>query len=153
MDLSLLMFTQFSSPFCMKCIEFSTRTYNFKNLTVGSMDCSAKTVVNSPYFFSKIQYVYLLHIEAPGKPRRFGLFRASVNKNKYTFQSTSSHIFQNSMWIYEEIRRKDENRTLGKWILARNFLENYFDLYFNAWIVANCKTRRSSLCVGSVRKT
>jgi hypothetical protein len=36
MDLSLLIFTLFSSPFCMKSIEFTTRTYNFKNWAVGS---------------------------------------------------------------------------------------------------------------------
>jgi hypothetical protein len=35
MDLSLPIFTLFSSPFCMKCIEFTTRTYNFKNLAVA----------------------------------------------------------------------------------------------------------------------
>ena len=35
MDLSLLIFTLFSSPFCMKCIELTTRTYNFKDLAVG----------------------------------------------------------------------------------------------------------------------
>ena len=35
MDLSLLIFTLYSSPFCMKCIEFTTRTNNFKNLAVG----------------------------------------------------------------------------------------------------------------------
>jgi hypothetical protein len=37
MDLSLPIFTLFSSPFCMKCIAFTTRTYNFKNLAVGSV--------------------------------------------------------------------------------------------------------------------
>jgi hypothetical protein len=46
----------------------------------------------------------------------------------------------------------DENRALGNWILARNFLKKYFDLYFYAWIVANRKTRRSSPCASSVRK-
>jgi hypothetical protein len=35
MDSSLLIFTLFSPPFCMKCIDFTTRTYNFKNLAVG----------------------------------------------------------------------------------------------------------------------
>jgi hypothetical protein len=36
MDLSLLIFiTLFSSSFCIKCIEFTTRTYNLKNLAVG----------------------------------------------------------------------------------------------------------------------
>ena len=35
MDLSPLIFNLFSSPFCMKCIEFTTRTYNFKKLDVG----------------------------------------------------------------------------------------------------------------------
>jgi hypothetical protein len=31
-----IFFTLFSSPFYMKCIEFTTRTYNFKNSAVGS---------------------------------------------------------------------------------------------------------------------
>jgi hypothetical protein len=35
MDLSLPIFALFSSPFCMKCIEFTTRIYNFKILAVG----------------------------------------------------------------------------------------------------------------------
>ena len=35
MDLSLLIFTLETYRFCMKCIEFTTRTYNFKNLAVG----------------------------------------------------------------------------------------------------------------------
>ena len=43
--------------------------------------------------------------------------------------------------LYEEMEFSDENRALGNWILARNFLKKYFDLYFYAWIVANCKTR------------
>ena len=46
----------------------------------------------------------------------------------------------------------DENRALESWILARNFLKKYFDLYFYAWIVANRKTRRSSPRAGFVRK-
>ena len=35
MDLSLLIFTLEIHQFCMKCIEFTTRTYNFKNLAEG----------------------------------------------------------------------------------------------------------------------
>ena len=37
MDLSLLVFSLETYRFCMKCIEFTTRTYNFKNLSVGSL--------------------------------------------------------------------------------------------------------------------
>jgi hypothetical protein len=37
MDLSLPIFTLESSQFYMKCIEFTTRTYNFKKLYVGSL--------------------------------------------------------------------------------------------------------------------
>jgi hypothetical protein len=37
MDLSLLIFTLETYRFCMKCIEFTTRTYNFKNLSIGSL--------------------------------------------------------------------------------------------------------------------
>ena len=41
MDLSLPIFTLFSSePFCMECIEFTTRTYNFKNLAVAKDEMS-----------------------------------------------------------------------------------------------------------------
>jgi hypothetical protein len=82
MDLSLLIFTLETKQFCMKCIESttSTRTYNFKNLAVGSLIWSAKTGI----FSSKIWYVpcSLLHIDALGKPRRLGLLGAYVNKNK-----------------------------------------------------------------------
>jgi hypothetical protein len=47
MDLSLLVFTLETYQFCMKCIEFTSRTYNFKNLAVGSLIWGAKTGVNS----------------------------------------------------------------------------------------------------------
>jgi hypothetical protein len=54
MDLSLPMFTLETCRFCMKCIEFTTRTYNFKDLDIGSLISSAKTGVNSSYFPQKI---------------------------------------------------------------------------------------------------
>ena len=60
MDLSLPFFTLFSSSFCMKWIEFATRTYNFKNLAVGTLIWSAKTGVNSPYFLKKISTCHVL---------------------------------------------------------------------------------------------
>ena len=89
MDSSLHIFTLFPSPFCLKCIEFTARTYKFKNLAAGSLVCSAKTGVNSPYFPSKNLYVpcSLLHIKTLGKPRRLVLLGAFVNKNtsEYTF--------------------------------------------------------------------
>jgi hypothetical protein len=53
MDLSLLIFTLETYRFCMKCIEFTTRTYNFKNLAVGSLIWSSKTGVNSSSFPQK----------------------------------------------------------------------------------------------------
>ena len=55
MDLSLLIFSLETYRFCMKCIEFTTRTYNFKNLAVGSLmiDLELKTGVNSSYFPQK----------------------------------------------------------------------------------------------------
>ena len=55
MDLSLLIFTLETEQFCMKCIEFTTRTstYNFKNLAVGSLIWGAKTGVNPSYFPQK----------------------------------------------------------------------------------------------------
>jgi hypothetical protein len=56
MDLSLLIFTLEIYQFCIKCIEFTTRTYNFKNLAVGSLIWGAKTGVNSSYFPQKIRY-------------------------------------------------------------------------------------------------
>ena len=54
MDLSLLIFTLEIHQFCMKCIEFTTRTYNFKNLAVGSLIWGTKTGVNSSYFPQKV---------------------------------------------------------------------------------------------------
>ena len=52
-DLSLPIYTLETFRFCMKCIEFTTRTYNFKNLAVGSLIWRAKTGVNSSYFPQK----------------------------------------------------------------------------------------------------
>ena len=95
----------------------------------------------------------LLHIDALGKPHRLGLLGASVNKNKYTFLvDLVVYFFKIVCGLYEEMLRNDENSSMGNWILARNFLEKYFDLYFYAYVVANRKTRRSSPCAGSVRK-
>jgi hypothetical protein len=54
MDLSLLIFTLETYRCCMKCIEFTARTYNFKILAVGSLIWGAKTGVNSSYFPKKI---------------------------------------------------------------------------------------------------
>jgi hypothetical protein len=74
----------------------------------------------------------LLHIDALGKPRRLGLLGASVNINKYIyiFSRPRRAFFKIVCGLYEEMLRNDENRALGNWILARNFLEKYFDLYF-----------------------
>jgi hypothetical protein len=36
-DLSLLIFTLFSSPFCMKCIEFTTRTVELSRTELGTL--------------------------------------------------------------------------------------------------------------------
>ena len=69
----------------------------------------------------------LLHIDALGKPRRPGLLGASVNKNKYIFFSRPRRAFFKVVCgLYEEMLRNDENRSLGNWILARNFLEKIF---------------------------
>jgi hypothetical protein len=54
MVLSLLIFTLDTYRFCMKCIEFTARTYSFKKLAVGSMIWSSKTGVNSSYFHQKL---------------------------------------------------------------------------------------------------
>ena len=85
MELSLIIFTLETYRFCMKCIEFTTRTYNFKNL-------------------------------------------------------------------YEEMKRSDENRSLGNWCLARNFLKKYFDAFFKAQIVSFHQTRHLRLFSGYVCK-
>ena len=54
MDLSLLIFTLEIHQFCMKCIEFTTRTYNFKNLAVGSLIWGPKTGVIRHIFLKKL---------------------------------------------------------------------------------------------------
>jgi hypothetical protein len=54
MDLSLPIFTLFSSPFCMKCIGFTTRTYICEKFAIGSLIRSAKTGVNSSYFLRNL---------------------------------------------------------------------------------------------------
>jgi hypothetical protein len=81
----------------MKCIEFTTRTYNFKNLAVGSLIWSAKTGVNSSYSPQKFSTWYvscsLSHIDALGKTRRLGLLGASVNENKYIFSRPRRAFF------------------------------------------------------------
>ena len=69
----------------------------------------------------------LLHIDALGEPRRLGLLGASVNKYKYIFLvDLVAHFFKIVCGLYEEMLRNDENRALGNWILARNFLEKIF---------------------------
>ena len=95
MDLSLLIFSLEIHQFCMKCIEFTTRTYNFKNLAVGSLIWGAKTGVNSSYFPPKISTCHVLcciltlsasRVQVgPGDNNRLGLLGASVNKNKCIF--------------------------------------------------------------------
>jgi hypothetical protein len=40
MDLSLLIFTLETNRVCLECIEFTTRTYNFKNLAVAKDEMS-----------------------------------------------------------------------------------------------------------------
>ena len=69
----------------------------------------------------------LLHIDALGKPRRLGLLGASVNKNKYIYFSRPRRAFFKIVCgLYEEILGNYENRALGNWILARNFLVKMF---------------------------
>jgi hypothetical protein len=60
MDLSLLIFTLETYRFSMKCIKFTTRTYNFKNLAVGSLIWSAKPGVKSSYFPRKFSTCHVL---------------------------------------------------------------------------------------------
>jgi hypothetical protein len=71
-----------------------------------------------------------LHIDALGKTRRLGLLGASVNENKYFFLVDLVALFslKNKIvcGLYEEMECSDENRALGNWILARNFLKFLF---------------------------
>jgi hypothetical protein len=78
MDLSLPIFTLEAYRFCMKCIEFTNRKYNFKNLAVGSLIWTAKTGVNSSYFPQKFStstcpVLCCILTLSLGKPRRLGL--------------------------------------------------------------------------------
>jgi hypothetical protein len=71
----------------------------------------------------------LLHIDAFGKPRRLGLLGAFIHKNKYMFVVDLVAHFLKLYVDYmscEEMLRSDENRALGNWILARNFLGKIF---------------------------
>ena len=54
MDLSLLIFSLETYRFGMKCIEFTTRTYNFKNLAVGSLIWSSKPGLIRHIFLKKL---------------------------------------------------------------------------------------------------
>ena len=87
MDLSLPIFTLFSSPFCMKCIEFTTRTYNFKNLAVGLLVWTSVMDLVRVITFSKNLYVHcsLVHFGALGQLRLLGPLAASGNKNKINY--------------------------------------------------------------------
>jgi hypothetical protein len=155
MDLSLLIFTLEIHQFCMKCIEFTTRTCNFKNLVVGSLIWGAKTGVNSSYFPQKIStcpvlcciltlsascvdwtYLELLWIKITiffSRPRRAFFFFFIV------------------CGLYEEMSRNNENSSPGNWILARNFLKTIF---WPLFLSVDCSQLqdRSSPCAGSVRK-
>ena len=125
MDLSLLIFTLETYRFCMKCIEFPTRTYNFKKLAIGSLIWRAKTGVNSSYFPQKISTCPdLCCILTLWAMVRLGLLGASVNTNKHIFFSRPRRAFFKIVCgLYEEMLRSDENRSLGNWFLARNFLK------------------------------
>jgi hypothetical protein len=54
MDLSLLIFSLETYRFCMKCIEFTTRTYNFKNLAVGSLIWAQKPGLSRHIFLQAV---------------------------------------------------------------------------------------------------
>ena len=128
MDLSLLIFTLFSSPFCMKCIEFTTRTYNFKNLAVGSLIWSAKTGVNSSYFPQKISTCPVLCCILTLSASRvdWAYLELLWIKINIFFSRPRRAFFKIVCGLYEEMLRNDENRAPGNWILARKFLENIF---------------------------
>jgi hypothetical protein len=70
----------------------------------------------------------LLHIDALGKTRRLGLLGASVNENQYIYFLVGlvAHFFKIVCGLYEEMECSDENRALGNWILARDFLKKLF---------------------------
>ena len=101
MDLSLLIFTletyRFCHGFCVKCIESPTRTYNFKNLAVGSLIWSAKTGVNSSYFPQKIStcpvLCCILTLSASRVASRMLLWRTAllITCPSSSLQSCSGH--------------------------------------------------------------
>ena len=69
----------------------------------------------------------LLHIDALGKPHRLGLLGASVNKNKYILLVDRPRAFFKIVCgLYEKMERSDENRSLGNWFLAHNFIKKLF---------------------------
>ena len=105
MVLSLLIFSLETYRFCMKCIEFTTRTYNFKNLAVGSLIWSSKTGVNSSYFPQKISTCHVLCCIL--KLSALGLLGASVNKNKFRILvDLVAHFFLKIVCgLFEEMER------------------------------------------------
>jgi hypothetical protein len=128
MDLSLLIFTLEIHQFCMKCIEFTTRAYNFKNLAVGSLILSAKTGVNSSYFPQKISTCPVLCcILTLSSSRVDWAYLEVLWIKKYIFLvDLVAHFFKIVCGLYEEMSRNSENSSPGNWILARNFLKNIF---------------------------
>ena len=128
MDLSLLIFTLEIYQFCMKCIEFSTRTYNFKNLAVGSLIWGAKTGVNSSYFPQKISTCPVLCCILTLSASRvdWAYLELLWIKINIFFSRPRRAFFKIVCGLYEEMLRNNENSSPGNWILARNFLKKIF---------------------------
>ena len=117
MDLSLLIFSLETYRFCMKCIEFTTRTYNFKNLAVGSLIWSSKTGVNSSYFPQKISTCPVLCCILTLSASRVDWAYLEVLWIKINiFFSRPRRAFFLKLYVacglYEEMERSDENSSL-----------------------------------------
>ena len=126
--LSLLIFTLEIHEFCMKCIEFTTRTYNFKNLAVGCLIWGAKTGVNSSYFPQKISTCPVLCCISTLSASRvdWAYLELLWIKINIFFSRPRRAFFKIVCGLYEEMYRNNENNDLGNWILARNFLKKLF---------------------------
>ena len=128
MDLSLLIFSLETYRFCMKCIEFTTRTYNFKNLAVGSLIWGPKTGVNSSYFPQKFSTCPVLCCILTLSASRvaWAYLELLYIKINIFFSRPRRAFFKIVCGLYEEMLRNYENSSLGNWILARNFLKILF---------------------------
>ena len=86
----------------MKRIEFTTRTYNFKNLVVGSLIWSAKTGVNSSYFPQKLRYKFFRRLTAVRARHPVRVCTSALVDQRYTIRhDLGERLFSRRIFTYQ----------------------------------------------------